>query len=658
MAPVSFPLFSAVLLGMSLLFTGCDKKEVYQTPPEKNKEDYFDFKTIQSVPVQINYNFKGLKDYRILFEIYDENPWIRSTDGTVSKKELEPVFRAATDSEGKYSGNIDIPADIETVYITSDYPGTFPCVEADISQGGIKLAPSTLSLPASSGRATTPVQKRVYPDDMLVLGDWDEWGLPDYLLPEKGTPPAGLLYGIKDVLCGWKDIRESYPDLVRQNVRIHTSLKKNTKIKLVFLNSTASKRNVIGYYTYPTDTPPTDPSQIQQKIVAFPQAALYSNDGKTRFGALGFGDQIQLKYWDGTQFTDEFPAGISIGWFIIESGFNAGDIDPKRAASNIRYSDPALNSDHYQRAIALYDPRQEGDMIALGFEDAWKTASGGNFGDALFYLDFDKHDVIDSDLPPLENNDGPQDEENVTTYKGSLVFEDMWPRQGDYDMNDAVIAYECKIYKRVIGNQVYKIVDAFTPYHNGAVFANGFGYQLTNIDPASIKKVTITGPSVSSHMQGQPMEPGQEHPTFVLFDNMKESANKGTYTVTTEFAYDLNPGIFSSYQNNLYNLPPYNPFLIIESYAGRGKEVHPVNYPPTSLADLSLLGTEDDKSQPDKGLYYVSDNSFPFVLNLSGVNPFDYPTEGVRIDEEYPQYTGWVNSNGAQNKQWYKNKRK
>ena len=100
-------------------------------------------------------------------------------------------------------------------------------------------------------------------------------------------------------------------------------------------------------------------------------------------------------------------------------------------------------------------------------------------------------------------------------------------------------------------------------------------------------------------------------------------------------------------------LPPYNPFIFVESDKTRGREVHLVKYPPTDKANPSLLGTGKDVSRPDEGLYYVSIDLMPFALNMP-ISEFPIPEEGVRIDESYPKFATWVKSNGAQAKDWYK----
>ena len=60
-------------------------------------------------------------------------------------------------------------------------------------------------------------------------------------------------------------------------------------------------------------------------------------------------------------------------------------------------------------------------------------------------------------------------------------------------MNDVMIRYKSKVYKSILTNRVYKIVDEFTPFHRGGYLINGFGYQLHNIANSDISDVSIEG---------------------------------------------------------------------------------------------------------------------------------------------------------------------
>ena len=176
------------------------------------------------------------------------------------------------------------------------------------------------------------------------------------------------------------------------------------------------------------------------------------------------------------------------------------------------------------------------------------------------------------------------------------------------------------------------------------VFYIVFTYSKNNSRSHTLTRMTGRGILRPFHV---PEKDPNGNYFFELFDNMrifdgKEEADK-KYTVTIQVNDVSSKNV----------LPPYNPFIFVESDKTRGREVHLVKYPPTDKANPSLLGTGKDVSRPDEGLYYVSIDLMPFALNMP-ISEFPIPEEGVRIDESYPKFATWVKSNGAQAKDWYK----
>lgn len=225
------------------------------------------------------------------------------------------------------------------------------------------------------------------------------------------------------------------------------------------------------------------------------------------------------------------------------------------------------------------------------------------------------------------------------------MFEDLWPYTGDYDMNDVMVKYSSKVYKNVLNNAVYKIETEYTPCHNGGQIQSGFGIQLTGLAPELVHKVTVDGAAPSNYMQGQPLEPGQRYPTVLLFDDIEPVLDK-TITVT----FELNDATESTVA------PPFNPFIFTDSDKIRGKEVHLVKQMPTDKADPSLFGTGHDVSRSGDNLYYVlvkEGKQYPFALNMSFMTDFPIPQEGKHIDDSYPRFRSWMESDGKSDKDWY-----
>ena len=571
-----------------VLYSCMDKNGLNGAPeptPEPEKpsvEDYFDFNTMQTIKVNIDY---GFNDYLVLFELFDENPTEEPEDGSIIKKEnIKGLFKASTDKSGRFSGNVTIPARTEKIWLYSDYLGTVSPIELTIKDKSISFNQNDyIASHRDRTRAVTPVNEFKYPDEYKILGDWSESGKPTYLLPKANTPDY-ILYNIKET---YSTVKNKYISIVHPEFLTRTD-----------------------------------------------QASIFSRD------------QVELKYWDGTQFQDEFPAGVAIGFFLQPNGFsnNNGTIENPvkgNAWNATKYSSPNLNYQGEKRTIALLDAIST-QMVTIGFEDG----KDNNFSDATFYLDIEQKDAVEKNtIPDLPDENAPTPDDNVQTTFGTLTYEDKWPEEGDYDMNDVMIDYESTIYKTLETNKITKIIDKFTPRHNGGIYNNGFGYQLTNITYTDVKSITIEGPERSTFIGNDNMESGQTYPTVLLFDNIKNVIGK-TYTVTIEIA------------NADYNklIPPYNPFIICSTDQGRGKEVHLVNYPPTDKADNNLWSTGEDASQPEHNLFYVSNDNMPFAIHLPDVKDFPVPAEKVRITTAYPGFAEWVRSSGAQNKDWYLHK--
>lgn len=643
---------SFILVSLSILTNSCvdTDRNLYVT---LTNEQYFDFNLNKEVTLNIDYGLATKdKDYVVLFELYDQNPLETKKDGTQEKKkDIEPVYRGATDGTGKFSGKPLLLADLSEAWLYCDYPGTVSLVKLEIQNQSLSFDQKAHIASLSAKTRALTSNKHKYPDNWKVLGDWDEYGRPDYLLSTPANPPSNILYNIKDIYSSIpvdkKFIMDRYPQFFDGTMTSDISIIKPTKVRLAFINSTASWNNVVGYFTYSTNNPPTSPKDLQ-KIIAFPNASPVVKNETTR-GALSCNDQIQLKYWNQEkgEFQETFPAGISIGWFLEGMGFNIknGDVEEKTASA--RYSITALNQinattgKQQQYAVSL-KANNSNQIVAVGFEDN----SDMKFNDACFYVDIEEPDAIDPTTPELPEVDPPKDIQNTISYNGLLTFEDLWPKTGDYDMNDLMIYYNSTVYRTIVGNRVFKIVDEFTPYHDGGNRPNGFGYQLSSLDPNSIKNVIIEGTDPSTHMQGLMLEPGQSHPTILLFDNIKSGVINKKITVTIE----LNENVPEEMAR-----PPYNPFIF--NNTNRGTEVHLPKYKPTSKADESLFGTEGDGSRPGDNLYYVVSRwlpQMPFAINLPGVKNFPIPDEFERISDTYPGFTSWVRSEGKTDKDWYK----
>lgn len=636
-----FTKYASIILPAILIFSSCMEKDVYKGGKNKplNPSEVFDFKLTKEVTLNLDYGFTN--DYYILFEIYDQNPMKEEGDSWIKDATLSPIYSASTDTYGRYSGNTTISSDIAEVWLYSDYLGTISPLRQAVANNVINFNQKKHIASAQSKTRGTTAGGFKYPADWITLPgvDWDAYGFPSNIESVLDMPPADILYSIRKTYdnVGKNYIGNKYPDWVKDNATSEIKITKATEASIVFAgtNSNTSWNNAVGYFTYPTGTIPTE-ADIQ-KILIFPNTAPFYNSKGERKGSLLCGHKVKLKYWNSStqQFEDKFPAGITIGLCMEANGFSNGDIVKRNySGPTTRYSYSSLNSTNKQHMVALRNGSTN-QITTIGFEDN----NDYNYCDALFCLETAVAHAIDLNLPTLPIASPPSDLENTATYNGTLTFEDQWPAVKDYDMNDVVIEYKSTLYRRVKSNEVYKIVDEFTPIHNGGEFICGFGYQLHKLKPDRVKSINVEG------TESWKVEEEQAHPTVTLFNNVRDVL-KQKITVTIDLA--------DTDQNQV--TPPYNPFIFAND---RSTEVHLVNYPPTNKANMELFNTKDDVSNTSADVYYIARYEgkvqlMPFGINLSNVLDFNIPAEHVKIYDTYPGFIEWVKSEGKKNKDWYK----
>jgi len=282
----------------------------------------------------------------------------------------------------------------------------------------------------------------------------------------------------------------------------------------------------------------------------------------------------------------------------------------------------------------------------------------------------------DGDGVPDSEDDYPNDQYRAynnyypASGQSTLAFEDLWPSDGDYDLNDVVVGYSFKIVTNASDN-VVDLTGTFILRASGAGLHNGFGFQLPGVDPASI--ISTTGydvlPASGYTFESNGLESGQTDATVIVFDDffrfmvpigggvgVNTSAGQpvvplDTITVSMVFMNNGTPGSGGTVSLTDLDISEFNPFIVAGMI--RGVEVHLPDYLPTDLADPQYFGTLDDDSNPATGKYYKTAANLPWALNI--YEEFDYPVEQVPITDAYLKFQDWVQSNGTQYPDWYQN---
>ena len=212
---------------------------------------------------------------------------------------------------------------------------------------------------------------------------------------------------------------------------------KDAKVYLRYVCGKSSSMGTLAYYCYPADV-----SLTKKYIESLPKALVFANTLDESWDAnnssLERGTCIQLKYINPQgKIMDEFPKGTRIGFVLYNNGYRK-EIGADNRNFNTKYpfySTPVPNGGEQFGHTASFTYTDDGhDMILVGFED-W--TDDNDYNDFVF------------NVTGVEGTNFREDKivtiaGDVT--RGTLAFEDNWPNEGDYDMNDVIVKYKSETY--------------------------------------------------------------------------------------------------------------------------------------------------------------------------------------------------------------------
>lgn len=674
----------------AMMLNACSEKDLYDSgngggkTPETNQ--VFGFETTLDRSLYVDYDAAG---YKALIEVYAENPIEVINGNRVKKEGVDALFKAYTDDNCKFDGKMPIPADLDKVYLYTSYLGLPECVELPIIDGKasfdlpalIKEAESTQPSQISTRANATGGQVPYDIDESKNFYSLCKWNPGHYGSPKEkdylsyvdmvGEELLGKLVGRLQAKLKGPNPYHKYDNTKYLSSEEKTNITILTvdadgepilgaNVDLVFLCERAGYQSALGYYYYKTGTTP-DINSIP-KYVIFPNVSQKGDDPfdhekrsdnyYSGNAPLDRGAKVRLKFFGSdykSEASDQFDSGYTIGWFLIADAFSKSE--GVNINKPIYYSNKSLNNGE-DRCMTLYDKKSQ--KIIVGFEDGESGKHDRSYEDILFYVESNPVKAIvdpaNPDIPSIDENGDIVYPDVTMTKSGTLAFEDLWPSQGDYDLNDVVLTYQSTLTFNK-DNKIVKIEDIFTPINDGAGVQSAFGYQLDGVVATDIKSVTIERPEWAVVPTGEfnnNLELMQPNAVIRLYDNARDAFTQNGYKGGQfKVSIDFNKNAV----DKSVVTPPYNPFIITNSEPR--KEVHLPKKAPTALADKSLFGTHDDKSEPEKGLYYVSSSSYPFALDLP-VMDYKVPAEKQRIDVVYPKFASWAASGGKEDADWYK----
>jgi len=527
----------------------------------------------------------------------------------------------------------------------------------------IALATLALATAAPAGQAIT----------WQYLDTYNNLGVPTHLLDLSSSLPAGLLAEIRKRLPETKDIRTNDPKLITDDLGANLILLEDAEVTVAFIDEGAGYRNAVGYFTFDPGNKPTAFKDVTTKIM-FPNFSLPT------LGGMKFGDAVAL---------GKFKAGTAIGFTIVSNGWTGTNVNPNQPASAIFTTIKALNpekptaADPNLNAHTVLLSKPEAGILVLGFEDLNRSGGDHDFNDVLVAIQVTPFSAIDrTKVQPLvkavvvdSDGDGipdtldafPQDPDRAArrfypsaTGFGSLAFEDLWPKKGDFDMNDLVMAYRT-VETLNARNEIVDLKLIYEIRARGAGADNGFGVHFPGLGREAIDPANTTLTLGTQAPVTLAPETGQNEAVMILTSNVTPLTNTGqAFPCSMMNSVSKCPrSPFVPMEVNIhFRQPltkaqlgdaPYNPFIFRTTK--RGLEVHLVDHPPTAKADLKLFGTLDDRTDLATGRTYRTLDDQPWALDVP--ETWRYPTEWNSVVKAYPDFATWALSAGTSAVNWY-----
>lgn len=659
-----------VLLTLTLIvLSGCLEKPVVELEETISETSNFDFVTTSDISLEVSLSdasgaaFKGVK-----VSVYE-------VAGDSAGRKL---FTAVTNSSGELTENINLPSYYESVLIQTNFIGIPNNIHVPIINNTIEVKYENGEIVSAvveeeeeeAGASSGSVANTTNEINGLTFNYLDNysfwWGVPSNLESTRDVISSTLLQYINASLPEGLPVPEYHPTYLANGKKTTLDIIETADVWITFVHEGAGWKNAIGFYTYPTGTPPQSINDIDVINVAFPNLSYYGSGG-----GLISGDKVNI---------GRFEAGTSIGVVLMADGWNGWNSEDYNylifANKELNpESDPSLQ----QHNVLLWD--EENELFLLGFEDINREEAGcdQDFNDAIMFVTsnpvraistenvspVDKPGTLDSDGDGINDilDEYPNDASkayashypSATTY-GTFAFEDKWPDYGDYDFNDLVVDYRFKHYLNA-DNQIVEMESEFKVRAAGAGYRNGFGFA-TNLLPSEVQSNTgysINGSSISLSSNGT--ESGQDNAVFIVTDNVHALFNTNGFINTEEDKPQQDPQTITL--STIFNSPktyaqlgnaPYNPFMIVGQE--RGREVHLPGYAPTNLVNTEYFGTLDDNTDLENGIYYRSKTDLPWAIHLP--ESFDYPQEKVDIRDVHLRFKDWAQSFGFSYMDWYR----
>lgn len=617
----NFQLRNALMLmglaSMPLWFASCSDEENIPAPGTDEPtnpeiEAAFDFKMTTDLPVKIDYpSFAQVS-------VYDQLP----SEGNSARL----LFRSFTGANGKLQTVSTFPSAYigKTVYVQSTGINCPLWQEATLTENGLELK-------AEGSRVGVETESPFSDNEMTII---------------RG--------GILEALPDNQDNREQFAQYTN-GVNIDTRIKTNENypkahVSVTFVDAQGWNYNTLYYYTYKDGE--------QNNITEDWICSNFVNEEHKLFGPYSTNDNRydpnphinktkELCNADGTPI--DFVSGDRIG-FVLKSQ-NGNDVNyyfTSQEAYEDRLGQSAVFT-HENRALVytfedqpVYTWEEGGWPHWPWWEEGHWEYNESDFNDFTFVVTTDPQQAIDhEDVPPLPIPPYYlQNTENPVT--GTLLFEDNYPEAGDYDMNDFVVTYALRRVTYIHFNPntgtstpplYLGAVDyAFTPKWDGAWYGCSFDFMLNDVHETPVHVYDLASNQTMGGLSEETIT-GTVDLGFT-WERYGEGDATDCRPTGTELDADA--------ENHTIGAM-FNPFITTNE---KGYEIHLTKQKPSQNAKLDGLD--------EAALNYVlaTDDKHPYAADIPTQN-YQIVTEQMTIDQFYPDFVKWVESDKTTNKDWY-----
>jgi hypothetical protein len=212
------------------------------------------------------------------------------------------------------------------------------------------------------------------------LGTYTSDGTPQYFVTSDVVSQATLKLVANSLPEGYK-VPLYNPQYITSGYETDLILDKDADVWVTFVGEGAGYKNVLGFYTYDINNPPTVAPTADKITIIFPNVSAAGSGG-----SLLVGNKVKI---------GSFTAGTGIGWVLLANAWNGTKVTSGlwQLYSNPNFNPEAKASDR-QHNVLLKD--SENQLIILGFEDIRRDYSScdQDFNDAIFYVTASPYDAI------------------------------------------------------------------------------------------------------------------------------------------------------------------------------------------------------------------------------------------------------------------------